>query len=113
MRKTYLLRVEGKHPDRLLEAAKHEIRKYIKRERRRVLPAGVDFWDFGCQFGVAKDAAVPIHVAAITNHIDAVAAAAGLQFYIEVLAKHGVRTKRTPDSGPSGKADASHDNDHA
>ena len=113
MRKTYLLRVEGKHPDRLLEAAKHDIRKYIKRERRRVLPAGVDFWDFDCQFGVAKDAAAPIHVAAITDNIDAVAATAGLQFYIEVLAKQGVRAKRTSDSALSGEANAPQDNDQA
>ena len=32
MRKTFQLQVEGKHPDRHLEATKHEIRKYIKRE---------------------------------------------------------------------------------
>ena len=43
MRKTFPLRAEGKHPDRVLEAVKHEIRKYIKRERRRDLPEGADF----------------------------------------------------------------------
>ena len=35
MRKTFQLQVEGKNPDRVLDAVKHEIRKYIKRERRR------------------------------------------------------------------------------
>ncbi|MEY4436090.1 MAG: hypothetical protein RL175_1045, partial [Pseudomonadota bacterium] len=30
MKKTFQLHVEGKHPDRLLEAIKHEIRKYLK-----------------------------------------------------------------------------------
>ena len=34
MRKTYPLRPEGKHPDRVLDAVKHDIRKYQKRERR-------------------------------------------------------------------------------
>ena len=38
MKKTFQLAQEGKKPDRLLEATKHEIRKYIKRERRRALP---------------------------------------------------------------------------
>ena len=33
MKKTFQLAQEGKKPDRLLEATKHEIRKYIKRER--------------------------------------------------------------------------------
>ena len=46
MRKIFELRPEGKHPDRVLEAVKHEIRKYIKRERRRDLPEGAHFWDF-------------------------------------------------------------------
>ncbi|MDO8262181.1 MAG: DUF6172 family protein, partial [Gallionella sp.] len=51
MRKTYQLNIEGKNRDRLLEAAKHDIRKYVKRERARALPEGVDFWDFDCKFG--------------------------------------------------------------
>lgn len=35
MRKTYLLNIEGKNRDRLLDASKHDIRKYVKRERSR------------------------------------------------------------------------------
>ena len=38
MRKTFPLHIEGKHPDRLLDATKHDIRKYLKRERSRALP---------------------------------------------------------------------------
>ena len=55
MKKTFQLQVEGKHPDRLLEAIKHDIRKYLKRERRRDVPAGADFWDFDCKFGLTED----------------------------------------------------------
>ena len=40
MKKTFQLAVEGKNPERLLEATKHEIRKYIKRERRRARQDG-------------------------------------------------------------------------
>ena len=40
MKKTYPLTAEGKHPDRVLEAVKPDIRKYFKRERRRPVPAG-------------------------------------------------------------------------
>ena len=49
MKKTYPLTAEGKHPDRVLEAVKHDIRKYFKRERSRPVPAGADFWDFDCK----------------------------------------------------------------
>jgi hypothetical protein len=94
MRKTFQLQVEGKHPDRLLEAIKHEIRKYIKRERRRVLPEGSDFWDFDCKFGAAQESAEVVHLAAITGLIDGVVKEGGKQFYIELLAKPGKRKPR-------------------
>ena len=35
MKKTFQLNIEGKNRDRVLDAVKHEIRKYIKRERGR------------------------------------------------------------------------------
>ncbi|MET3378374.1 MULTISPECIES: DUF6172 family protein [Variovorax] len=99
MRKTFQLQVEGKHPDRLLEAIKHEIRKYIKRERRRVLPEGADFWDFDCKFGTEAENAEVVHLSAITGLIDGVVKEAGKQFYVEILAKPGQRKAR-----PAGEA---------
>ncbi|MFH0131293.1 DUF6172 family protein [Variovorax sp. VaC1] len=99
MRKTFQLQVEGKHPDRLLEAIKHEIRKYIKRERRRVLPEGADFWDFDCKFGAAEESAQVVHLSAITGLIDGVVKETGKQFYVEVVAKPGKRTPRPAGQG--------------
>lgn len=94
MRKTFQLQVEGKHPDRLLEAIKHEIRKYIKRERRRDLPEGADFWDFDCKFGAAEESAEVVHLSAITELIDGVVKEGGKQFYVEAVAKPGKRQPR-------------------
>jgi hypothetical protein len=73
MRKTYPLRAEGKHPDRVLDAVKHDIRKYLKRERRRELPEGTDFWDFDCKFGLTAEAATPAHLATVIPQLDAAA----------------------------------------
>ena len=98
MKKTFQLRVEGKHPDRLLEAIKHEIRKYIKRERRRDLPPGADYWDFDCRFGTSAETAAPIHPAALTAAIDGVVAAGGPQFHVELLARPARRGPR-PEGG--------------
>lgn len=99
MKKTFPLQLEGKHPARLLEATKHEIRKYIKRERRRALPEGVDFWDFDCKFGSSEDTAQTAHLAELTALIDAQVGANGTQFYVEILAKHGHRqTRATADT---------------
>jgi hypothetical protein len=101
MKKTFPLHIEGKNPDRLLEATKHEIRKYVKRERRRPLPEGVDFWDFDCQFGASQEAATVVHLSEITGLIDALVQGGGTQFYVEILAKHGQRKPRDPNAAPT------------
>ena len=101
MKKTFQLNIEGKNRDRVLDAVKHEIRKYIKRERRRALPEGVDYWDFDCKFGLAQETAEAVHLATITGLIDGVAKEAGEKFYIEILAKPGHRKER-----PAAPADA-------
>jgi hypothetical protein len=94
MKKTFPLKSEGKNPDRMLEATKHEIRKYIKRERRRDLPEGVDFWDFDCKFGTSPESASVAHLAELIHLIDALVKSDGEQFYVEILSKHGHRQTR-------------------
>ena len=101
MKKTFPLVVEGKNPDRLLDATKHEIRKYLKRERNRALPEGVDFWDFDCRFGASAETAVVAHVAELIGLIDAAAKNGDTAFYIEILAKHGKRKPRDPADTPT------------
>ena len=91
MKKTFQLQVEGKHPDRLLEAIKHEIRKYLKRERRRDVPAGADFWDFDCKVGLNADTAEVVRVSAVIEAVDAAAKSGAASVYVEILSKHGVR----------------------
>ena len=98
MRKTYLLNIEGKNRDRLLEASKHDIRKYVKRERSRPLPEGVDFWDFDCKFGSNEASAVVVHFATLMGLIDTLAQEGGEQFYVEVVTRHGHRTAKPDDA---------------
>jgi len=99
VRKTFKLQVEGKHPDRVLDAIKHEVRKYVKRQRRVPLPAGVDFWDFDCKFGNAEDSAETVHLAEIIQSMDAAAAEGAVQVFVEMVAKEGHRRVR-----PAGQA---------
>ena len=70
-------------------------------ERRRDLPEGVDFWDFDCRFGPSEEEAQTAHLAEITKLIDAVVQSGGTQFYVEILAKHGVRKVRDPSEAPT------------
>ena len=94
MKKTFQLAIEGRNRDRVLDAVKHEIRKYIKRERRREVPAGADFWDFDCRFGLTREAAGVVHVASLSGLIDGVAREGANEFYVEILAKAGHRKAR-------------------
>ncbi len=98
MKKTYLLHVEGKNRDRLLDASKHDIRKYIKRERARPLPAGVDFWDFDCKLGNKAEDAVSLHLAVLFSAIDTLMKEEVASFYVEVVTKHGRRMLRSVDA---------------
>ena len=91
MKKTYPLTVEGKHPDRVLDAVKHDIRKYFKRERSRPVPAGADFWDFDCRVGGTMATAQVVRVGAVIEAVDAAAKSGAAAVYVEILSKHGVR----------------------
>jgi hypothetical protein len=94
VKKTFPLTIEGKNRDRVIEATKHDIRKYVKRQLRVTLPEGVDYWDWDCKFGTSAETAVVAHFATITKLIDDLAAAGGASFYIELIAKNGVRTAK-------------------
>ena len=99
MKKTFQLTVEGKNRDRVVEAVKHEIRKYIQRERRKDLPNEVDFWDFDCKAGIDAEAATVAHLAELTARINTVVESGSATLYVEVIAKPGIRTAK-----PAGEA---------
>ena len=92
MKKTIALTHPKIKPARLLDSIKHDVKKYLKRERNKKLPADVDYWDFDCKYGKVEAEAKTIHLAEINKHIDQ-AASEGLEsFYLEILVKHGHRS---------------------
>jgi hypothetical protein len=106
MKKTYPLSLEGRHPDRVLDAVKHDIRKYLKRERRRPLPEGVDFLDFDCRFGLSAEAAQTALLSELIGLVDAAARDGASQVYVELLAKPGHRAPRPEPEATPVAADA-------
>lgn len=99
MKKNFPLQIEGKNPDRVLEAVKHEIRKYFKRERNRAVPKDVDFWDFDCKVGITAELAEVVKVSAVIESLDALAKEGAASAYVEILSKHGIRVVR-PENDP-------------
>ncbi len=95
MKKTFKLTHPKIKAPRLVVAIKHEVRKYLRRERRKNLPEDVDFWDFDCRFGVDEASSNVIHVADIDKSIDQAASKQLESFYLEILAKPGRRKKKS------------------
>jgi hypothetical protein len=91
MKKTFSLTDTKLKPARLVDAIKHEVKKYLRRERNKSLPQGVDFWAFDCRFGSTETTADVIKVSQINKCIDHVVAQEQGSFYLEILAKHGFK----------------------
>ncbi len=105
MKKTFPLTLAGRHPDRVLDALKHEIRQYLKRERRKPLLEGVDFQDFDCRFGLTEDSAEATTEQDLARQIDAAAAQGATHVYVEILAKPGHRKPRPVADDTAASAD--------
>ncbi|MEM5495834.1 DUF6172 family protein [Paraglaciecola mesophila] len=91
MKKTFVLSHPKIKLPRLVEAIKFEVKKYLRRERKKSLPEGADYWDFDCRFGADKDSAQVIHLGSINQHIDEAEKNELASFYLEILAKPGVK----------------------
>ena len=99
MKKTFqLTHPKIKYP-RLIEGVKNDIRKYIKRERRKKLSEDADFWDFECRFGDTEADAKTIHLSEIDERINEAESRGLLSFHVEILAKPASRSKRPKDDG--------------
>ena len=94
MKKTFVIEHAKIQPPRLFEAVKHELKKYIRRERNKKLPEGADFWDFDCKYGATADTAAIVHLSELNKCVDQAEQQGLTSFYIEILAKAGKRTPR-------------------
>ncbi len=88
MKKIFKLTDEKKHEDRVLEAVKNDIRKYVKRERKKKLPdIATMYWDFDCKVGATQEGAEVVEYEALIKALDTVKATGTTECYVEILAK--------------------------
>lgn len=87
MKKIFPLEQENKNSDRVIDALKHEIRKYLKRERNKKLPEGSPFWIFECRIGRNEATAQEVLVQDLIETIDQAHAEKWGECYIEIIAK--------------------------
>ncbi len=94
MKKTFPLTHERHKPARVIDLTKSDIRKYIKRERKRTLPEDVDFLAFDCKFGFDSEEPVVMHESEFNKFIDQAVEKGCKTVYIEILGKPAVRLKK-------------------
>lgn len=94
MKKIFKLQIENKTPERQADSIKYEVKKYIKRERKKELPEGADYWDFDCKIGPQESSALVIHPSEINSSIDKQLNDQAEAFYLEIIAKPGHRAKK-------------------
>ena len=88
MKKIFKLTDEKKHEDRVLEAIKNDIRKYVKREKKKDLPdKATMYWDFDCKVGATSDDAKVVVYEELIKALDAVKATGATEVYVEVMTK--------------------------
>jgi hypothetical protein len=93
MKKTFVLTHPKIETARLLEAVRRDVKRYVRRERNKTLPEGVEFWDFDCKFGDTEDSAKVVHLSDIKRCLDDADRRQLTSFYVEILVKEGHRRK--------------------
>ena len=86
MRKVFQIDVSNKTRDRQIDSIKNEIRKYIKREKSKVLPENFNFWRFDCKFGETVEKAKEIAFIDVIKSIDFASGENYDSFYLEIIA---------------------------
>ncbi len=88
MKKVFKLTDPKKHEDRVLDGIKNEIRKYVKREKKKDLTdKKLMYWDFDCKIGATAEDAKGLVYEELIKAIDALKATGLKGVYVEILAK--------------------------
>jgi hypothetical protein len=88
MKKIFKLTDPKKHEDRVLDGIKNDIRKYVKREKKKDLTdKKLMYWDFDCKVGATADDAKVVAYEELIKELDVLKATGVKEVYVEVMAK--------------------------
>lgn len=102
MKKTFPLQAHGKDDARVRDKIRHEVNKYVRRERQKALPEGFSWWAFACRVGTDADQAVTKNLDEVGAAIDAVAQTGAATVYVEILASPSHRPPSRSSPRPPG-----------
>ena len=72
---------------RIVDSIKHDIKKYLKKERSNPLPKGTKYWSFECKLGQSEETATIIPQTSLMSSIDDMVENTIMTIYIEMTAK--------------------------
>ena len=104
MKKNFPLKIPNQVDARVVEAVKGDVRKYVKRERRKALPAGFTAWNFKCKVGPTAATAEECELPGVSARIDQVANTGAAAVYVEILAEPGYRAPPADHPAPTDPA---------
>lgn len=87
MKKTFKLEHPKIKAPRIVDSIKHEIKKYLKKERGNTLPAGTKYWSFDCKLGQSEETATAVPLLELTKSIDEMVENNAQTIYVEMTAK--------------------------
>ncbi|MCK0164173.1 DUF6172 family protein [Marinobacter sp. S6332] len=87
MKKTFKLDHPKIKVPRLVDSMKHDIKKFLKNERKKPLPAGAKYWGFDCKFGQSEETASEIELSSLMQHIDDLVENKIMTVYVEITPK--------------------------
>jgi len=88
VKKVFQIEQERLKPDRAVDAIKNELRKYVKREKKKDLPnKKTMYWDFDCKFGKSAELAEVCTFEEISTKLNSVVDEGWKTCYVEIMAK--------------------------
>ena len=94
MKKIFPLHQPGRDDARVRDKIRHEINKYVRRERQKPLPEGFDWWLFNCRVGPSQAAAETLPLAQVGGAIDTVARTGVEEIYVEIVSAPSLRRQQ-------------------
>lgn len=87
MKRTFKLQHPKIKVPRIVDSIRHEIKKYLKKERQKSLPSGTKYWGFDCKLGQTEETAVVVHLSELNANIDKLVESDVQTIYVEITPK--------------------------
>ena len=86
MKKIFKLQETEQNPDRILEKIKHQLRRYLRREKKKDIKALNSFLEFECRFGQDEKSSKKVSFNDIIQLLDKTREDDWKECYIEIVA---------------------------